>query len=91
MKLKFNIWGLLFVFILIYFIFVLREDIQRHKSLVKEKKDLIKRISLEKNRKIDLKKTAYLLEQNDFIMDLARQRLNLIGKGEKAYKVCRTR
>ena len=91
MKLKFNIWGLFFVFILIYFIFTLREDIQRHKSLVKEKKDLIKRISLEKNRKINLRKTAYLLEQNDFIGDLARQRLNLIGKGEKAYKVCRTR
>ena len=91
MKWKFNIWTLLFLFIMVYFIFVLREDIQRYKSLVNEKRDLTRRIAQEEDRKAELKKTSGRLKQQGFIGDLARQRLNLINKGERAYKVCRKR
>ena len=91
MKWKFNIWTLLFLFIMVYFIFVLREDIQRHRSLVNEKRGLTRRIAQEEDRRSELYRTAGRLDQKGFLSDLARQRLNLIEKGEKAYKVCRTR
>jgi cell division protein FtsB len=91
MKWKFNIWSLLFLFILVYFIFVLREDVQRYKSLVNDKHDLARRIAQEKEKERELYRTAGQLRQKDYVDDLARQRLNLIKKGEKAYKVCRTR
>ncbi|MBI5699783.1 septum formation initiator family protein [Candidatus Saganbacteria bacterium] len=85
---KFNIWALLFIFLVVYFLFQIRDDLLRRQELVSSKAKLFSRLKEE-----ELKQSTYRRALTDLSSDrkleaLARERLNLIKKGEIAFKVC---
>jgi cell division protein FtsB len=85
---KFNLWTLLIIFIIGYFVFQIREDVLRFRELRDEKLKLTSRIDELKTENTALKKRLTRLTQGYYIESLARERLNLIKKGETAFKVC---
>ena len=89
MKLKINAWTLLLIFIILYFIFQIRQDVLRYNGLASENQKIDKstREIMLTNR--ELEKRISGLNENRAIEGLARERLNFIRKGELAYKVCR--
>lgn len=87
-KVKLNIWTLLFVFLILYLIFQIREDLLRFKELNSEKEKLTKGISAEQQKNRQLLSLIKELNRPYFMEGLARERLNLIKRGETAYKIC---
>lgn len=86
-----NAWILLLIFIILYFVFQIREDVLRYYSLVSENQLLLKNIKDIENNNLGLAKKISSLLGDQFVESLARERLNLIKKGEIAYKVCRSK
>jgi cell division protein FtsB len=86
---KINAWTLLLAFVILYFVFQIREDVLRYYRLVADRQEMEKSIReiMASNR--DLNQRISALNDNYLIESLARERLNLIKKGETAYKVCR--
>lgn len=85
---KINIWVLLSAVIIAYFLYQIRGDIIQHKELSSEKSSLIsrlKQISVENN---DLANSIAKAKDIATIERLARERLNMIKKGETAFKIC---
>lgn len=84
-----RIGWLLFLGLIIYFIFLIRQDIIDYLELKKERENTFRKIKeeqeLTKNLQVRLKK----LEKGELVEELARTRLGLIKKGETAYKVIR--
>ena len=78
---------ILFILIILYFIFLIRQDIINFKGLNDELAMVLKNLSLEQVNKIELEKAQLLLSQPEQIEALARTRLMLIKKGEVAFKV----
>jgi len=84
-----RIGWLLLLGLIIYFIFLIRQDIIDYLELKKERENTFRKIKeeqeLTKNLQVRLKK----LEKGELVEELARTRLGLIKKGETAYKVIR--
>jgi len=88
---KINVWTLLLIFIVLYFIFQIRQDVLRYNGLVSEDQKVAKNLKEIKSNNLDLEKKIIALSLDNAIESLARERLNLIKKGEVAYKVCRSK
>jgi len=88
---KINAWTLLLIFIVLYFIFQIRQDVLRYNGLVSEDQKVAKNLKEIKSNNLDLEKKIIALSLDNAIESLARERLNLIKKGEVAYKVCRSK
>lgn len=78
---------LLFVLIILYFIFLIRQDIIDHLELKREKQRVTKNLQAEERLAKELRIRLKELKSNNYIEKLARTRLGLIKKGETAYKV----
>ena len=77
----------LFVLMILYFIFLIRQDIIDHLELKREKQRVIKNLQAEERLSKELRIRLKELRSNNYIEKLARTRLGLIKKGETAYKV----
>ena len=80
---------LLFVLMVIYFIFLIRQDIIGNLELKKEKAAVIKSLEAGQHRTLNLNDRLARLKSDDMIEEIARTRLGLVKKGETAYKVVR--
>ncbi|MGB9612902.1 MAG: FtsB family cell division protein [Candidatus Margulisiibacteriota bacterium] len=78
---------ILFIFLVVYFIFLIRQDIIDNLDLRKEQERLIKKIEEEKNFAQEMKERIEDLKEGNLVEALARARLGLVKKGETAYKV----
>ena len=78
---------LLIGFLLIYFLFLIKNDIQKLRSLDQEKQSITKQTFEQGKLKKSLYKKLELLKKDSYIKLLAREKLGLVEKGEKAYKV----
>ena len=78
---------ILFVLIIIYFIFLIRQDIIGNLELKREGQRVVKSIEWEEKLAKGLRSRLKQLETSGYIEELARTRLGLIKKGETAYKV----
>ena len=88
---KINAWTILLIFIILYFVFQIREDVLRYYSLIDDSQKIKKSIEQIGQSNMNLKKLISALNTENAVESLARERLNLIKKGETAYKVCRLR
>ena len=75
--------------LVIYFIFLIRQDIIDYLGLKKEEQRISKKSSQEEKTNSGLKDRINRLKKEDLIEELARTRLGLIKKDETAYKVIR--
>lgn len=74
--------------ILAYFLYLIREDIIQYKNLEAEKDRLNSEIVLLEKENRDLELLISKANSNWVIEKMARERLNLVKKGEIAYKIC---
>ena len=84
-----RIGWLLFILGVLYFIFLIRQDIIDHLDLRKELQMVSRKTEQEESASLRLIDRSRRLKSNEFIEELARTRLGLIKKGETAYKVFR--
>ena len=85
---KFNIWTIFLGFIIVYLVFQIHTDINSYNSL-KRKNDFLKaNYKREELRKKELSNLIAKLENHRNIEQMAREKLNLVKKGETAYKIC---
>ena len=78
---------ILFVLIVIYFIFLIRQDIMDNLELKRETKHTAVELLREQETELGLKEKIRLLGSGSRVEELARTRLGLVKKSEKAYKV----
>ena len=78
---------LLFVVMVVYFIFLIRQDIIDNLELKKEIAGTGRTVEAEKSAALKTNQRLAELKSDDMIEELARTRLGLIKKGETAYKV----
>lgn len=86
---KFNIWNVFLGFIIAYLLFQIHADISSYKKLKLKTDSLKNNFDREIARQKELKESIAKLEKSDFIEETARTKLNLVKKGETAYKICR--
>ncbi|MBU0630257.1 MAG: septum formation initiator family protein [Candidatus Margulisbacteria bacterium] len=72
---------------IIYFIFLIRQDIINYRELSGAKDAAGKRVTLEEVRYQGLNERLARLNTSDLTEEIARTKLGLIKKGETAYKV----
>ena len=75
------------VLVIIYFIFLIRQDIINYRDLARDQETARRRVVFEENRSIELRDRLARLKGNDLVEEIARTKLGLIKKGETAYKV----
>ena len=80
---------ILFILIIGYFIFLIRQDIIDNLELKKKESFLMVTIKTEQGLTGRLQKELQSLKSKDYIEALARTKLGLVKKDEKAYKVFR--
>jgi len=78
---------LLFVLMVIYFIFLIRQDIIDNLELKKDKSAVIKSLEADKHLTLSLNDRLARLKSDDMMEEIARTKLGLVKKGETAYKV----
>jgi cell division protein FtsB len=78
---------LLFILIIAYFIFIIRQDIIDNLELKREERRTLRHIQQEEILTGELQTRLNDLKSEQYIEKLARTRLGLIKKGETAYKV----
>ena len=78
---------LLFILFILYFIFLIRQDIMDNQELKREQARLTRNIQQEEALANRLAERNRALGQPGLVEELARQRLGLIKKGETPYKV----
>ncbi|OGC23100.1 hypothetical protein A2291_05305 [candidate division WOR-1 bacterium RIFOXYB2_FULL_42_35] len=78
---------LLFVLVIVYFIFLIRQDIIGNLDLRREFRVAQQNTVKEEQRSRKLEDRLTDLSSNNYIEKLARTRLGLIKSGETAYKV----
>jgi cell division protein FtsB len=78
---------LLFALMVIYFIFLIRQDIIDNLDLQKDRAAVIKSLESEKSLTLGLNDRLSRLKSDDMIEEIARTKLGLVKKGETAYKV----
>lgn len=76
-----------FVAFLTYFIFLIRQDIIDNLGLNKECQKLSQKLKEEGDRGDRLRSRLKRIKNGDLVEELARTRLEMIKKGEVAYKV----
>lgn len=79
-------WAL-FVVLVIYFIFLIRQDIINNLTLQKEERGFLKKVEQEEATLAKLKDLSSQIKNGDLVEELARTRLGMVKKGETAYKV----
>lgn len=77
----------LFILFIVYFIFLIRQDIMDNLDLKYEMTRLKEVIQQGNAKTSELKTDLQKLETDDYVEELARARLGLVKKGEVAYKV----
>lgn len=82
-----RIGWILFFAAVVYFIFLIRQDIIDNLELKKEKEETSRGFSQGEKTAVELKDRLGRLKSDDVIEELARTKLGLIKKGETAYKV----
>ena len=88
MKNKISTLGIIaFVVFLVYFIFLIRKDIIDNRGLNKECQKLSQKLEEEGGRGDRLRSRLKRIKNGDLVEELARTRLEMIKKGEVAYKV----
>jgi cell division protein FtsB len=80
---------LLFLFFLIYFIFLIRQDIIDYAELRGERDKIARELTRQTDQTKGLQRRLTRLKEDELIEELARTRLGLVHKGETAYKVIR--
>lgn len=75
--------------VVLYFVFLIRQDWISSNELMLERGKLSRDIFVSEKRKAELKKEISLLNDDSYIELVARQKLGLIKKGEEPYKVVR--
>jgi cell division protein FtsB len=88
MKIKWFGW-LVFIFFLVYFIFLIRQDIIDYLELRGERDKLSRELSRQAEDAKKLERRLMKLKEAELIEEMARTRLGLIKKDETAYKVIR--
>ncbi len=78
---------LLFVLIILYFIFLIRQDIIDNLELKREEQRVVANIRKEEKLSKELQSKLNALKSFGYIEKLARTKLGLIKKDEVAYKV----
>ncbi|MBU0671436.1 MAG: septum formation initiator family protein [Candidatus Margulisbacteria bacterium] len=78
---------LLFVLLILYFIFLIRQDIIDSLELKREKHRAATSIQQAEVQAKSLANRLKALQNDSYVESLARTRLGLIKKGETAYKV----
>lgn len=78
---------LLFVVMVGYFIFLIRQDIIDNLELKKEIANTGRTVAAEKSAALKTNERLAELKSDDMIEELARTKLGLVKKGETAYKV----
>jgi cell division protein FtsB len=78
---------LLFALIIIYFIFLIRQDIINNLELKGAEKQTQINIGLEEKMAAQLLERSKDLKNNNYIEEVARTKLGLVKEGEAAYKV----
>jgi cell division protein FtsB len=78
---------LLFALIIIYFIFLIRQDIINNLELKGAEKQTQINIGLEEKMAAQLLERSKDLKNNNYIEEVARTKLGLVKEGETAYKV----
>jgi len=78
---------ILFTLIIIYFIFLIRQDIIDNLELKREEQGITKSLGREEKQTKELEQSLKKLNSGNYIEGLARTRLGLIKEGETAYKV----
>lgn len=78
---------IIFILIIIYFIFLIRQDIIDNLDLGREQQQVAGNIRQEEVLAGELKQRMKNLKRDGYIERLARTRLGLIKFGETAYKV----
>ncbi len=86
---RINVLVLLFAIVMIYFLYLIREDISQNKELAKEAATLSARIKTISEDNQNLAASFIKTKSDKNIERLARERLNFIKKGETAFKICR--
>ena len=79
-------WALFFLLV-VYFIFLIRQDIIDYLSLKKERDAASQNFSRGNEKIAGLKNRLARIKGDDLVEEIARTRLGLIKKGEIAYKV----
>jgi cell division protein FtsB len=82
-----RIGWVIFALLVIYFIFLIRQDIIDNLALRKEVQALAKKVEIEEKSETELKQRLARLNGDQLIEELARTRLGMVKKGETAYKV----
>ena len=85
---KFNIWSIFLGFIITYLVFQIHTDINSYKNLKRKTNYLKNNFEREIIKQKELKNLMVKLEDKSFIEQAARAKLNLVKKGETAYKIC---
>ena len=78
---------ILFALIIIYFIFLIRQDIIDNLELKREEQRVIKKLEQENRISKELQGRLKKLQRNNYLEELARTKLGMIIKGETACKV----
>jgi len=78
---------LLFFLLVVYFIFLIRQDIMDNLELKRTSVQLTESICQEKALNQSLHERLEALRSNKYLERLARTRLGLVKRGETAYKV----
>jgi cell division protein FtsB len=78
-----------FLLVVVYFIFVIRQDIIYDLQLRRDLRTASEKLSGEEKAAVDLKSRARRMGDGSLTEELARTRLGLVKKGEIAYKVVR--
>ena len=86
--LKVNLWIVLSFSAILYLIFLLHGDVALYNDLSHEEKVLLKLVEQEEGQALALKAKLKKLSKNGYIEEIARERLGLIMKGERLYKIC---
>lgn len=76
-----------FVLAVFYFLFLIRGDVIRNDKLNAEKKAVSGSLEAEKARSTELKNKMQLLKKDAYIEKLARDKLGVVERGERPYKV----
>jgi cell division protein FtsB len=80
---------LLFLFFLVYFIFLIRQDIIDYAELRGERDRFTRDLARQTEQTRGLQRRLSRLKEAELIEELARTRLGLVKKDETAYKVIR--
>lgn len=78
---------IVFVLLVLYFIFLIRQDIIDYFDLQREERRVLKNLKKEELVNQQLKRELQRAQGDQQIEKLARTRLMMIKKGETAYKV----